>query len=277
MSWSCGLRKLRWMRCGALCNRSSINAGCGKTSDHQTGKVLAYVLATHEDAALKQLHTLLAPFSIERFYTDSCGAEAAIVGCTAAYRGQSKYSTAWAQAFDTQNSNQAIGAKNRLFFAHQKKCMTPWLDCSSTAMNSDGQFSISSTRLEHDPSVLLTRASLKVCHNRRIAGHRVFKGLAARGKTSEDWFLDSSYIWLLMSKANCDSVMLTPGNTENRKPVPQLLEEVFGKVWRRPRLYFSKPCISVAASLKCADGHEGATWRIAWCSYQTNCCCVDVA
>jgi insertion element IS1 protein InsB len=32
------------------------------------------VLATHEDAALKQLHTLLAPFSIERFYTDSWGA-----------------------------------------------------------------------------------------------------------------------------------------------------------------------------------------------------------
>ena len=28
--------------------------------------------------------------------------------------------------------------------------------------------------------------SLKVCHNRRIAGHRVFAGLAARGKTSLD-------------------------------------------------------------------------------------------
>jgi len=32
------------------------------------------VLATHEDAGLKQPHTLLAPFSIERFYTDSWGA-----------------------------------------------------------------------------------------------------------------------------------------------------------------------------------------------------------
>ncbi len=42
--------------------------------DHRTGKVLAYVLATHEDAALKQLQQLLAPFSIERFYTDSWGA-----------------------------------------------------------------------------------------------------------------------------------------------------------------------------------------------------------
>jgi len=31
------------------------------------------VLATHEDAGLKQLYAL-APFSIERFYTDSWGA-----------------------------------------------------------------------------------------------------------------------------------------------------------------------------------------------------------
>jgi hypothetical protein len=30
--------------------------------------------------------------------------------------------------------------------------------------------------------------SLKVCHNRRIQQHQVFKSLAARGKTSVDWF-----------------------------------------------------------------------------------------
>jgi len=42
--------------------------------DHQTGAVLAYVLAPHEDAALKQLQQLLAPFAIGHFYTDSWGA-----------------------------------------------------------------------------------------------------------------------------------------------------------------------------------------------------------
>ena len=42
--------------------------------EHQSAKVLAYVLATHEDAALKQLQQLLALFSIERFYTDSWAA-----------------------------------------------------------------------------------------------------------------------------------------------------------------------------------------------------------
>nr|WP_158506146.1 transposase [Synechocystis sp. PCC 7509] len=30
--------------------------------------------------------------------------------------------------------------------------------------------------------------SLRVCHNKRISQHKVFKNLAARGKTSVDWF-----------------------------------------------------------------------------------------
>jgi insertion element IS1 protein InsB len=42
--------------------------------DHQTGNVLAYVLAAHEDAAGTQLQHLLAPFSIGQFYTDNWGA-----------------------------------------------------------------------------------------------------------------------------------------------------------------------------------------------------------
>jgi insertion element IS1 protein InsB len=42
--------------------------------DHQTGIVLAYVLAPHEDEALLHLKALLAPFGITRFYTDAWGA-----------------------------------------------------------------------------------------------------------------------------------------------------------------------------------------------------------
>jgi hypothetical protein len=34
----------------------------------------------------------------------------------------------------------------------------------------------------------LDSTSLKVCHNRRIQQHKVFQNLAARGKTSVDWF-----------------------------------------------------------------------------------------
>lgn len=42
--------------------------------DHQSGQVLAYVLASHEDAAFKQLKQLLSPFAITHFYTDGWGA-----------------------------------------------------------------------------------------------------------------------------------------------------------------------------------------------------------
>ena len=42
--------------------------------DHQTGDVLAYVLAPHEDQALEALMTLLKPFGIQQFYTDAWGA-----------------------------------------------------------------------------------------------------------------------------------------------------------------------------------------------------------
>jgi insertion element IS1 protein InsB len=42
--------------------------------DHQTGQILAYVLANHQDEALVELKALLEPFGIEKFYTDGWGA-----------------------------------------------------------------------------------------------------------------------------------------------------------------------------------------------------------
>jgi insertion element IS1 protein InsB len=42
--------------------------------DHETGKILAYVLADHKDAAFLQLKALLEPFGISQYYTDDWGA-----------------------------------------------------------------------------------------------------------------------------------------------------------------------------------------------------------
>ena len=42
--------------------------------DHQTGRILAYVVGRREDQALLQRKALLAPFGIRRFYTDGWGA-----------------------------------------------------------------------------------------------------------------------------------------------------------------------------------------------------------
>ena len=73
--------------------------------------------------------------------------------------------------------------------------------------------------------------SLKVCHNRRIAGHRVFKHLAARGKTSVDWFFGFKLHLVFNDKGELLNFVLTPGNTDDRTPVPKLLQRLFGKVF----------------------------------------------
>jgi insertion element IS1 protein InsB len=46
------------------------------TIDHQTGPVLAYVLADHKDQALVKLKALLEPLGVQIFYTDGWGAYA---------------------------------------------------------------------------------------------------------------------------------------------------------------------------------------------------------
>lgn len=72
---------------------------------------------------------------------------------------------------------------------------------------------------------------LKVCHNRRISRHQVFKGLAARGKTSVDWFFGFKLHIVVNELGQLLNVTLTPGNIDDRKPVPDLLSALFGKIF----------------------------------------------
>lgn len=81
--------------------------------------------------------------------------------------------------------------------------------------------------------------SLKVCHNRRISSHRVFEHLAARGKTSVDWFFGFKLHVVVNEHGELLNFTLTPGNTDDRKPVTELLKECFGKVFA-DRGYVSK-------------------------------------
>lgn len=73
--------------------------------------------------------------------------------------------------------------------------------------------------------------SLKVCHNRRIAGHRVFNKLAARGKTYVDWFRGFKLHLVVNEQGELLNLQITPGNIDDRKPVPDLLKFLFGKVF----------------------------------------------
>jgi transposase len=72
---------------------------------------------------------------------------------------------------------------------------------------------------------------LKVCHNRRIPQHKVFEGFAARGKTSVDWFFGFKLHLVVNDRGELLNIILTPGNTDDRTPVPKLLQQLFGKVF----------------------------------------------
>jgi hypothetical protein len=54
-----------------------------------------------------------------------------------------------------------------------------------------------------------------VCHNLRERRHKVFKGLAAKGKTSTGWFF---------------GFKLTPGNVNDRTPVRDMVKGLAGKL-----------------------------------------------
>ena len=71
--------------------------------------------------------------------------------------------------------------------------------------------------------------SLKVCHNRRISSHRIFDGIAQRGRTSVDWFYAFKLHLAINDRGEILNVALTPGNVDDRKPVQELLKSLQGK------------------------------------------------
>ena len=86
---------------------------------------------------------------------------------------------------------------------------------------------------------------LKVCENLRIPRHRTFRENAGRGKSSTGWFYGFKLHLVVDDCGNILSFAITPGNTDDRKPVPTLLKAIVGKVFG-DRGYISK---DLAASL----------------------------
>ena len=71
---------------------------------------------------------------------------------------------------------------------------------------------------------------LSVCHNRRIVRHRVFAEVAKRGKSSMGWFYGFKLHLIVNDRVELLAVQLTPGNIDDRKPVPQMTRNLWGKL-----------------------------------------------
>lgn len=83
-------------------------------------------------------------------------------------------------------------------------------------------------RGECDGISIADSTALAVCDNRRIHSHRVFEGRAERGKTSTGWFFGFKLHLVINSKGDLLRLRLTPGNTDDRKPIPEMCEGLFG-------------------------------------------------
>lgn len=70
-----------------------------------------------------------------------------------------------------------------------------------------------------------------VCHNRRIRRHRVFAGIAQRGKNSVDWFFGFKLHLVVNDRGELLACRLTAGNVDDRVPVPQLVQRLWGKLF----------------------------------------------
>lgn len=82
--------------------------------------------------------------------------------------------------------------------------------------------------------------SLEVCHNRRIPRHRVFKDIAQRGKTTLGWFYGFKLHLVVTERGDIVNFAITPGNVDDRQPIPQLVEKVTGWLFG-DKGYISQP------------------------------------
>ena len=71
---------------------------------------------------------------------------------------------------------------------------------------------------------------LSVCHNKRIGRHRVFAEVARRGKSSMGWFYGFKLHLIVNDQGELLAVQLTPGNIDDRKPVPQMTKKLWWKL-----------------------------------------------
>jgi Transposase DDE domain len=82
--------------------------------------------------------------------------------------------------------------------------------------------------------------SLSVCDPKRINGHRVFAVDARRGKTSMGWFFGFKLHLAVNDRGDLLACCLTPGNIDDRTPVPGMVKRLRGKLFG-DRGYISAP------------------------------------
>jgi transposase len=88
---------------------------------------------------------------------------------------------------------------------------------------------------------------LRVCKNIRIPRHQTFVSQAGRGKSSTGWFYGFKLHLIVNDQGEILSFCITPGNVDDRKPVPRLVKSLVGKLFG-DRGYISKKLAQLLAN-----------------------------
>ena len=91
--------------------------------------------------------------------------------------------------------------------------------------------------------------TLAVCHNLRIPQHKVFADCARRGQSSMGWFYGFKLHLAINDRGELLGCYLTPGNVDDRRPVPHLVRRLWGRLFG-DKGYISRP---LAALLQAQD------------------------
>ena len=73
--------------------------------------------------------------------------------------------------------------------------------------------------------------SVKVCHPNRAKANKTFKGLANWGKSSVEWYFGFKLHLIVNDRGELLAAVLTPGNTDDRKPVREMSKDLVGKLF----------------------------------------------
>jgi hypothetical protein len=82
--------------------------------------------------------------------------------------------------------------------------------------------------------------TLAVCHNLRIPQHKVFADCARRGRSSMGWFYGFKLHLSINDRGELLGCYLTPGNVDDRRPVPHMVRDLWGKLFG-DKGYISQP------------------------------------
>jgi len=74
---------------------------------------------------------------------------------------------------------------------------------------------------------------IRVCHNKRIYNHKVFRGIAQRGKSTMGYFFGFKLHLIVNDRGEIIDFVITPGNVDDRQPLKDgnFLKKISGKLF----------------------------------------------